>query len=315
MKLTVDLDCVGVAMSIVDVESEGTYRFVGVNTAAALEIGIEQARVAGRLFQECLPADYAAQMIQRYDLCVRTQRVQDIEECVVLRGEPKWFRTTLTPIRDEVTGEITRVLGVSQNISGAKRLQAELQHYAYVDPLTGLPNRRRFDEAVINATEQSVYTHRGFSLAVVDLDQLKFVNDEWGHRLGDRMIRHAGEVLQAMIRPNEVVARVGGDEFYILLQVEERVLLDRRLDEIRSAIDRGIVLPGTDLPITLSVGAEIWKAGQDVRAVLSAADKAMYAEKAIRRLVRRIDDKYRADPRDTSAPPPSAAKSAARSWR
>lgn len=313
MKLTVDLDCVGVAMSIVDVESEGTYRFVGINAAAASEVGIEQARVAGRLLQECLPADHAAQMIERYDLCVRTQRVQEIEECVVLRGGPKWFRTTLTPIRDEVTCEITQILGVSQNISGTKRLQAELQHYAYIDPLTGLPNRRRFDEAVINATEQSVYTHRGFSLAVVDLDQLKFVNDEWGHRLGDRMIRHAGDVLQAMIGPNEVVARVGGDEFYILLQVEERVLLDRRLDEIRSAIDRGIVLPGTDLPITLSVGAEVWKPGKDVHAVLSAADKAMYAEKAIRRLVRRIDDRHCADPRDAAAAPRSAVRSAARS--
>lgn len=289
MKLTLDLDCVGVAMSIVDVEADGRYRFVGINSAAAREAGIEQALVAGRLFEECLPADYAAEMTERYDLCVRTRRVQEIEESVVLGAGPRWFRTTLTPMTDEGTDRVVKVLGVSQNITATKRLQAELQHYAYADPLTGLPNRRRFDEAVVNASEQAVYTNRGFALAVVDLDELKSVNDEWGHRLGDRMIRHAGEVLQAAIHPNEVVARVGGDEFYVLLHVEDRALLDMRLDEIRHTIDGGIVLPGTDLPITLSVGAAIWKPGADIHAVLSAADEAMYAEKAIRRLVRRID--------------------------
>lgn len=294
MPLNLDLNRLGVAVCVVDVEGDGVFRFFGINDSAARESGLARESVAGKLFTDCLPADYARRLTERYAHCVRTRKVQETEEEVELAAGRKWFKTTLTPLIDEPSGRVTQIMGVSQNITATKRLQAELQEFAYVDQLTGLANRRRFDRAITEACEEAVYSGAAFSLAVVDLDGLKATNDRHGHRIGDAVIHYAGQLLTGTLRPGELVARVGGDEFYMLLRVGDRHALDVRLDAIRKLVDRGLILPGPDLPITLSIGGEIWRPGADIRDILSAADEAMYGEKEIRRLIRRIERRHAA---------------------
>ncbi len=288
MPLNLDLNRLGVAVCVVDVEGERQFRFVGINDVAARECGLSRDAVAGQLFSDCLPPDYARRMTRLYAACARTGTIQEAEEEVDLQAGRRWLKTTVTPLADAATGRVSQIMGVSQNITGLKRLQAELHEYAYVDQLTDLPNRRRFDQAVDNAASEAVYSGALFALAVVDLDGLKFINDTLGHRIGDEVIRFAGRLLADRIAPDEIVARVGGDEFYLLLRVGTRPDLDKRLDAIRSIVDRGLSVPGLNTPVTLSVGGEIWRPGTEVYDVLAAADKAMYAEKEIRRLVYRM---------------------------
>ncbi|WP_182422214.1 GGDEF domain-containing protein [Aureimonas sp. ME7] len=291
MPMNLDLNALDVPVVISDVENGIDFRVFGINQAAEREFGLPNSDVAGCLFRECFDARLAASLTERYRVCARTGKAQQFEEYIDLASGRRWFRTTISPFRDASSGAVVRIMSVSQDITLMKRLHGKLQEFAYQDPLTGLANRRGFDQAVENACDEAVYTGHGFSLAVVDLDELKAINDTHGHRVGDAVIRFVAETLTRFLRPREVAARVGGDEFYLLLREPTRDDLDRRLDRLREMVDQGLHTPSLDAPVTLSVGGASWHPGDDAHNVLSNADAQMYAEKGIRRLVRFIDQR------------------------
>lgn len=160
--------------------------------------------------------------------------------------------------------------------------------FAFEDPLTGLPNRRRVDLAVQDACEGAVYSNTSFSLVVVDVDGLKDINDRYGHRVGGEIIRFVGGALEGMSRPNEVVARVGGDEFCLLVRAATEPDLDARLAMLKARVDHGLFAPGFAEAIGLSVGGAVWSLGKDPFDTLAAADAEMYRAKAVRSLVRHV---------------------------
>jgi len=288
MPMKLDLNLMGLPVCLIDVCEDG-FRFAGLNDAATRVCGLENAAVAGRLVEECLPPAQAERLVSRYRSCTRTGRMEDFEQEVDFGFGRRWFRTSLTPLSDPDTGLVTRLMSVSQEFTATKRLQRELEQLAFQDALTALPNRRRFDQATAERVAQAACTHKGFSIAVVDLNELKSINDTHGHRIGDEAIRHAARILSGLMRPRELVARIGGDEFALLLGADTRGELDRRLDEIRNFVACRLETPVGPLRVALSVGGEVWALGHDVYDTFAAADAAMYREKQIHRLVRRFD--------------------------
>ena len=286
MQLTLDPKLLAVAIFVVDVEDGSRFRFIGMNPAAEAEFGFPEALVVGKLFGECLSGRMAELLTGRYAECVRLGRATQFEDYADLMHGRRWFRTTLSPTIDPASGQVVRITAISQNISASKRLQAEMTSFAFEDPLTGLANRRRFDLAVRDACDQAVYTNTGFSLVVVDLDGLKDINDRHGHRTGDDVIRFVGSILEEMGRPGEIVARVGGDEFYLLVRAATVSDLEAWTTTLRTRVDKGLMAPGFDEPVSLSVGGAVWSPGQDPFDVLSAADAEMYRVKAVHALVR-----------------------------
>jgi len=159
------------------------------------------------------------------------------------------------------------------------RLRAVLNNLAHTDPLTGLANRRGFDDAL--AREHARRSRGGppSALLLVDVDHFKLVNDSWGHQAGDVTLRRLGELLSGMFRPMDVVGRIGGEEFAVLIPdctAEKALLRAQALNEsVRT------VTQGWEHPITVSVGvAARPEAASSPAELLAAADAALYAAKA-----------------------------------
>jgi len=149
------------------------------------------------------------------------------------------------------------------------RLAAEYRYLAYRDPLTALPNRRALEDRMIALSVPGQHN----ALLVVDVDDFKQVNDTEGHDAGDALLRELAQTIRGAVREGDTVARVGGDEFMVLLPTCTPELAARVAEQIRAA-----VLAMSDESVTVSVGGA--QLGSDRRRALLQADGALYAAKA-----------------------------------
>jgi diguanylate cyclase (GGDEF)-like protein len=163
------------------------------------------------------------------------------------------------------------------------RLYKETQHQAKRDSLTGLYNRRYFEERLREELDRSQRYYRPFSIILTDLNHLKHINDRYGHWVGDQTIITLAEALMQNIRANDVVARYGGDEFVILLPETDKAnaqLMARRLKE--QLATRVITLKdGTSLPLGAGIGIATYPIdGLEVESLIRVADQILYKDKA-----------------------------------
>lgn len=169
-----------------------------------------------------------------------------------------------------------------------ERRQSEerIQFMAHHDALTGLPNRALFDERVASALEQARLTGQWVALAFLDLDNFKLINDTLGHHAGDELLRVVASRMLACVRKSDMIVRVGGDEFIILLNSlppEAGVMLSR-LEAIRAAIGAPVVLAGRSLQVSCSMGVVCYpEHGETATELLANADSAMYRAKEVGR--------------------------------
>lgn len=158
------------------------------------------------------------------------------------------------------------------------QLYAEVEAKSRIDGLTGLFNRRSFDEVMTN--ESSRFSRYGgiFSLIIADLDNLKTVNDAYGHLAGDEALRQVGGVIRNMIRISDQAFRYGGDEFAIFLPNTSIDAANRVAERIRQQVASTLI--DNQTPITISLGLACWPAnGGDANAIIAAADAALYQAK------------------------------------
>ena len=174
---------------------------------------------------------------------------------------------------------------ISARVTKKKMHAAQLFARAYYDELTGLPNRGLFFDRLSQA--MGLYRRYGhkFALLYVDLNNFKCVNDLYGHAVGDEVLRHVAKRLSAMLRESDTAARIGGDEFVILLhQVNDRPDAESVACKIAHSITRPYHLNGQELQIGASVGVSLFPDDGDSQdALLSSADMSMYADKGRRR--------------------------------
>jgi diguanylate cyclase (GGDEF)-like protein len=186
-------------------------------------------------------------------------------------------------IRDR-TDVTDRLSGLAQFAALAIRnalLVDEMRHRAHHDPLTGLPNQRLLADRLDRALAHSTRTGQEFALLYLDLDRLKHLNDNFGHTTGDSVLRHVARRLQDTVRAEDTVARVGGDEFVLLLprvsSAEEVALV---ADKVRGALAVPIECDGQCLEVTVSIGVALAPSdGRSADELLRVADAAMYIAK------------------------------------
>jgi diguanylate cyclase (GGDEF)-like protein len=174
-----------------------------------------------------------------------------------------------------------------------KRIEAQLKHLATHDPLTGLPNRALFYDRLSQATMRTSRKNTGglnwkAAVMVMDLDNFKYINDNFGHESGDRVLRQLAPLLRKSLRQSDTVARLGGDEFAFVL---EGILEDTDClfvtDKILQAFHEPALLNGGQDALTASIGISIFpRDTEDIELLIKYADQAMYAAKRTRNEVR-----------------------------
>jgi diguanylate cyclase (GGDEF)-like protein len=151
---------------------------------------------------------------------------------------------------------------------------------ARIDSLTGLPNRRQFDERLALAPGRSRQQGSGLALMYIDIDLFKKVNDGHGHAAGDEVLRVFGERLSACVRTGDLVARMGGDEFVVLVEnLSSAASAESIARKLTRAMGESIVVDGTSLRVSASIGIAFSSRPEMAKALMSAADAALYAAK------------------------------------
>lgn len=170
---------------------------------------------------------------------------------------------------------------VFSDLSRVKAYQAEIQQLAFHDALTGLPNRRLLKERLTQALGQAQRHQRQLALMYLDLDHFKEVNDTLGHDGGDELLQAVATRLTRSVRASDTVARMGGDEFVVLLpEVANRAAAEQVARHILGALRAPISLKGQDWQMGVSIGVAMFpEGGLDANALQQAADQAMYAAK------------------------------------
>ncbi|MCA9244760.1 MAG: GGDEF domain-containing protein, partial [Phycisphaerales bacterium] len=151
---------------------------------------------------------------------------------------------------------------------------------ARIDPLTGLRNRRWADESLQSEIGRAQRSGLPLAVLALDLDGLKPINDTFGHATGDAVLRHISLVFQSVLRRSDCAARVGGDEFLIILPATDRAGAERLAERILERLEDDPPIHADEpLRIGASIGSAMWREGWDADCLIAAADAAMYDDK------------------------------------
>ena len=186
---------------------------------------------------------------------------------------------TISAILDE-QGVTDNYIGVFRDISKRKQDEEKIHQLANYDALTNLPNRTLLDDRIKQSINFSQRNGRSFALIFLDLDHFKNVNDSLGHHIGDLMLVEVAKRLMTVIRKEDTVSRIGGDEFILLLQEIHADGAAYLAQKINDSISAPFILKESELSITPSIGIALYPTdGEDPATLLQAADSAMYQAK------------------------------------
>ncbi|MGZ8869071.1 MAG: putative bifunctional diguanylate cyclase/phosphodiesterase [Thermoanaerobaculia bacterium] len=191
-----------------------------------------------------------------------------------------WISAVYRPHYD-ASGNIVGAIGLIRDITERKTAEQQIEYQAYHDALTGLANRRLFQEHLTLALALAQRRRRAVAVLFLDLDHFKVVNDSLGHSVGDSMLKEVATRLRSAVRDGDTVARVGGDEFTIVLQdLSDRDDAEIVAKKVLRTIGAPIEVSGHRLYVTASIGITVFPDdGDDAETLLKNADSAMYRAK------------------------------------
>jgi len=255
--------------------SEETYRIHGLDPTERLAL---REKVEEALFPEDLPRyrrkidEALSGEAEGYDHEHRIRRPN---------GEVRWVHGRAEVVRGE-GGEALRMIGTVYDVTERKVLEDRLRHQAYYDTLTDLPNRRLFMDRLGRALARTRRIRlRRVAVLFMDLDNFKVINDSLSHDTGDRLLVEVAKRLKRCLRPEDTLARFGGDEFTVLLEeIEGADEALRVTNRITKKFRRPFVLDGRRLFVRFSIGVALGDADTDSpEELLRNADTAMYRDK------------------------------------
>ena len=173
--------------------------------------------------------------------------------------------------------------GLKAMVENLRARLEELERLADTDTLLPLPNRRAFLRDLERVLHQAARHKTPAAVLYVDLNGLKAINDRHGHQAGDAVLLHVARVLKASLRAGDMVARIGGDEFGLILDHLDEESAQTKADLLASTVAAEPVdLGGTRMCVNVTIGLAMVRAGDDVETVLARADAAMYAQRSER---------------------------------
>lgn len=257
---------------------EGTFIYANSAMAELCDLPVDQIR--GKCFWEMpLPAHYndSNQLKKVVDRKEQSRGEVEIESA---RGEKRIFEYVYAPVIDD-KGQVEAVSGIGHDITLRKQSEAKIWRHANYDLLTNVPNRRLFRDRLDQHVAHSARSGEPFALLFVDLDDFKAINDRLGHDAGDELLKDAAKRLSACVRQSDTVARMGGDEFTVLLLDTGNLAFIKDIARnILAELDRPFRLGDDEVKVSGSIGITLFpEDGHSAQQLLSNADQAMYLAK------------------------------------
>jgi diguanylate cyclase (GGDEF)-like protein/PAS domain S-box-containing protein len=190
-------------------------------------------------------------------------------------GQSYWLEININPLFD-LNGHLRYFVAIERDVTSMHVANRELREAAAHDALTGLLNRRGFLELAQPLFAQNAMSH--LAVIIVDLDFFKRVNDQFGHVAGDQVLRALAEVIQAVFRRDDLCARLGGEEFLILLPMTHLAESFSVAERLRQWVERDIHTPD-EVAVTISLGVAERRQDETLTHLLERADQALYAAK------------------------------------
>lgn len=261
--------------------TDGRFRVISVNRAFTAITGFGEAEVIGRVLGNPGVRNADRRTLRRVAKALRREgRWQGEVQNLRKNGESYPMRLSLAGI-PEADGSIAHYVGIFSDNSAFRDYENRLKHLASHDLLTALPNRASFEEVVSSAIRRCKANGGRLALLFVDLDGFKTVNDTYGHAAGDALLRTLGQRIQRCLRAGDAVARVGGDEFNVLLDdVGGEKDAARLARALLATIGEPVEVDGQSIALSASIGISFYpQDAADVDELVTHADMAMYEAK------------------------------------
>jgi diguanylate cyclase (GGDEF)-like protein/PAS domain S-box-containing protein len=288
-RLSAELRLFADNVPVITVSWDENLRCRFANKAFAAVFGLTVGDVIGKHLRELYGAEVYREVEGHFVRALRGNPVTYQRTHKLANGESRFLEVKLLPhIGDQ--GEALGCFAVTTDITDHKLAEARIQRVAHHDSLTGLPNRSLFNDRLNQAISLAKRDSRKFALLYLDLDRFKAVNDTLGHSAGDALLTSAAARIREQVRESDTVARVGGDEFAVILP---GVLRREEAEIVARKIIAALVIPfrldgqKQSVEIGTSIGIALYPAdASDPDALVTAADAAMYSAK-------RVGDSYR----------------------
>ncbi len=269
--------------------TDAELRFTYISPAAKSLLGYEVDEYTGRSVKEIMsPESFTVTLkalmeaLAREGVAEAAPTEGEILELELVRqdGSTVWTESKVTFLRD-VEGRPVGSLGVTRDITERKRAEEIVRHMAYHDPLTGLPNRLLFSEILDHELLRAQRNQHKVAVLLLDLDEFKSVNDALGHPVGDQLLKAVADRLRRSVRKADTVARMGGDEFMVILPEITRVEDAAKVAlKVHDTFRKPFVLGDHRIRITGSIGIAIYpEDGTETESLMKNVDIAMYHAK------------------------------------
>jgi diguanylate cyclase (GGDEF)-like protein/PAS domain S-box-containing protein len=236
----------------------------------------EVSDVSAQLFVEPGTMQQLKDTLEKNDGIVRGAEIEVYRR----DGSRKWAMTNMRVVRD-AQGSAVLYEGTVEDITDRKAAEERVEFLAYYDALTELPNRTLLRDRLVTALAGARRRGEMVGLLFLDLDQFKFINDSLGHSFGDLLLQRVAGRLKGLAREQDTVARIGGDEFLIVLTgVREPSDMAVAAERLMNAMSKEFLVQGRSFSITCSIGMSVFpEHGADAETLIKNADAAMYCAK------------------------------------
>ncbi|WP_397537928.1 PAS domain S-box protein [Rummeliibacillus pycnus] len=272
---------------IIITSEDGIILYISPNHEARL--GYDNEELLGKFFSEILAPTSTELLVQVFDTVMEDLGNSKLElEILSKGGQSFWMEVQVSAVNDSERNGVKQFVTVAREITERKEMEEKLRFLAYHDSLTLLPNRRylleRFEEIANNADS----SNSSVAILFIDGDNFKSINDVYGHDVGDEFIRKFGKALSSSLRDSDIIARIGGDEFVVILTkmskntIKREKQIDRTIKRIQKILRLGWEIGNEHFSPTSSIGVASYpEDGTEIALLLDKADTALYYAKKI----------------------------------
>ena len=274
---------------LVDNSADGIFscdadgRFTAANQRFCQIVGLANREIIGRELNGLPEMDaFLWSWYHIFQKMLKQEKAQFVENTRETGGAACYYSLSLVPLFGKQQ-EIIGAIGTCHDISEIKKHDQMVSHFAYDDPLTGLPNRRFFEQSLSLAIQQARKRGTRIAILFLDCDNFQKINDTLGHRVGDEVLQIVARHLKNMLQKKEVLARFAGDEFSIYVpDIQEQSQADEAFNRIQQLMNQDIQTGINSINLKASIGVAVFPDdGDTAEELMKNADAAMYKAKRL----------------------------------